>query len=775
MLGTRHLPDIIELLVEFSHKWRCIGTALRFTPQDLDKIQACPTLVMNAPESYMTRVVEDWIQGKCKHTLPPKISTLERVLNSRTVGLGKLADKLQAYVEDLPANSPIENSVQCYVCFSLQVSLSSTQIVEVKSTSNLRRDLAVEEDRAVLFEVKVSSDIGCKVSPTYQWIVNGQNLRDCKEFFGSNSPILCLTKADIGMDGFMFTCKLTLNESHNAIETKSIMLRVDCMLDDYSSSLALLYSLKPEVPEDTWPPVSNTKYINLALIKQEQVVSGSEYAYFTIRGDIDDIIQHKDKIEFDDIVRGLTVGQVLFIEGRPGSGKTTFVNKITQKWATSNVKLGVRLVLLVSLRVLNNLKVSKPNLSDILNLFQDLKIGKQHIEERNGKGVCFIFDGLDEFSPKDGKTSIVFKIISKSYLSQSTVIVASCPSALAKLRSKASKVIEVLGFLKDQIFEYFDHYPFSDCMQVEHLKRHLFSHLNILHMCYLPIHAAMVAYLYQVTGEIPQTETDIYTHFTMSTVKRSVSKTADIDLEDDHQFYDECESYLKQICKLALEKTVLNKQVLHQDEVKPYFRAPKFDEDTSLGLITIDRTAGLYGFKDVYTFLHLTFQEYLAACFINTLSNQEQVAKHGAKPHMLVVWKFFCGLQRSKLGCKFLSICEKTEGRSLFHFQCVYESQYQETCNQLLKSTNGNMEITGKYLTTPDFSAIGFVTAKPIITPVKFTLSHCNINIEPINQVHYPNIEKISLVELEMEPPSLNNVLSESPTAGPNQHFKDSR
>ena len=39
-------------------------------------------------------------------------------------------------------------------------------------------------------------------------------------------------------------------------------------------------------------------------------------------------------------------------------------------------------------------------------------------------------------------------------------------------------------------------------------------------------------------------------------------------------------------------------------EVSSYFIIKKH-KDASLDLITIDRTAGLYGFNDVYTFLHL--------------------------------------------------------------------------------------------------------------------------------------------------------------------------
>lgn len=114
---------------------------------------------------------------------------------------------------------------------------------------------------------------------------------------------------------------------------------------------------------------------------------------------MDDVLQNKEKIDFVAIVAGITVGHVLFIEGRPGSGKTIFVYRISQHWAISS-NGPIRLLLLVSLRVLNNLNKRRLYLADILDLFKDLKVSKKLIEERNGCGVCFIFDGLDEFSPQ---------------------------------------------------------------------------------------------------------------------------------------------------------------------------------------------------------------------------------------------------------------------------------------------------------------------------------------------------------------------------------------
>ena len=311
------------------------------------------------------------------------------------------------------------------------------------------------------------------------------------------------------MDGCNFSCRIS--DGSNYSTTVPITLKVSCPLDKHRESLASMYLAQPEVPEDTWPPQASKTYVNLAIIKQDKRLNyRSKYAHETIRNDMDDVFEQKEKIEYSDVLKSLKSGHVLFVEGRPGCGKTTFVNKITQDWTGAH-NGPIRLVLLVSLRMLNLLYLQKPtlDLSDLLQLFGTLKKSKEAVEEREGKGVCFIFDGLDEFSPLDGYESIVFKIIQKSYLRQSTVIVASRPAATATWRSKANQVIEVLGFLREQILEYFDSYPFSEELKSAELREYLLSHPNIAHMCYLPIHAAMVAYLYEVTGEIPRTETKI--------------------------------------------------------------------------------------------------------------------------------------------------------------------------------------------------------------------------------------------------------------------------
>lgn len=152
----------------------------------------------------------------------------------------------------------------------------------------------------------------------------------------------------------------------------------------------------------------------------------------------------------------------------------------------------------------------------------------------------------------------------------------------------------------------------------------------------------------------------------------------------------------------------------------------------SLGLITVDRTAGLYGIKDMYTFLHLTFQEYLAACHISTLSDEEQlklIQQHGEKLHMLVVWKFYCGLVEN---LKFESILDKTAGRILYHIQCAYESQKSLICIQLLEHIGYHIRLNNEYLTTTDFTAIGYVVKNSKI-PTELSISRCIMTTEAID------------------------------------------
>ena len=182
-------------------------------------------------------------------------------------------------------------------------------------------------------------------------------------------------------------------------------------------------------------PVGNSTFINLVLIKQSPI---SRCDYYTVRGDMDDILETKERVEYEEIFREYREGALVLIEGRPGSGKTTLVHKVSRDWAKGEkVLLGAKMVFLITLRFLN-FSGRDRSLLDILEEFYDGEVLRKKIEhdlqECGGKGVCFIIDGLDEYQHKNKKESVIYQLIYKQCLRFSMVIVASRPVATDEVK-----------------------------------------------------------------------------------------------------------------------------------------------------------------------------------------------------------------------------------------------------------------------------------------------------------------------------------------------------
>ena len=288
------------------------------------------------------------------------------------------------------------------------------------------------------------------------------------------------------------------------------------------------------------------------------------------------------------------------------------------------------------------------------------------------EGLCFILDGLDEYRPKSMSNTFIFELIKRLRLPNAVVIIASRPAASARFRRIAHKKIEVIGFLKPQVYRYVEEYPFSERDKRKDLHRYLERHRNVHHMCYLPIHAAMVCYLFDIMGgTLPRTE----------------------------------------------------------NEVSDFFRDVHCGKE-SMGLITVDCMARKCGFENLYTFHHLTFQEYLAAYHIYMLNEAEQLQllkKHGKKRYMQMVWKFYCGLTRFKeKDIRFLEIMKSAGKNDLFGIQCAFVSQQSTTCDYVVQSCeSGALSFQGHFLTPPDLAAIGYVLKNATCPVEKLVLNRC--------------------------------------------------
>ena len=723
------VPALTEILARHSSKWEVIAISLGLPDNKIKNIAA--KNVSKPVEVALNEVLLSWVRGESEHAKPATMKCLQKALRSNTVGLGALANEVGLVNSQMVKHS---------VC----------DIPEEFGIDDHTKHVDVTEGNYTLLEVQISGNH----KATYLWTHSEFGTPfNIKRKISSNC-ILCIIGSDISLEGY-YKCEVTCTEGDKTpLYTEPIPVTVHTPIDQYKSFLVDRYTCCPEMPSE-WPPASINSYINLALIKQEHIHKAGKYGRCTIRGDMDDIYKDKESITYDKALGSLSSGACLLIEGRPGSGKTTLVHKFSQDWARNEITMThVRLLFLIHLRGF----CSDPNigLCDLIGCYfrcsARVEVIEKYADKHQGLGLCFVLDGLDEYMPQR-KDAFIYQLIRKQVLPKSIVIVASRPAAAADFRKKATRQIEVLGFLRDQIYDYIENYHFS-CPSKSHtgLIKYLDEHPNVLHMCYLPIHTCMVCFLYDnLESNLPQTETSIYAEFTRCTMLRMLYRddnNSDMCIESLNDLHEPQNQLYVSICKLAFEMTKSSKQVMTQTEVKDFFNLQPTDKDC-LGLITVDKMAMMCGLQNLYTFLHLTFQEFLAAFYITSLEEVKQIElieQFRSATQMKQVWKFYCGLVPFNCtNSTVIKLISQSCHGTPFKVQCSFESQQSCTCDSV--ADKNSLMFKDHFFTSSDLTAMAYVISNAQHQCVrKIVFDKCTIGMEGVEILAKKACGKLSFV-----------------------------
>uniref|UniRef100_UPI00398EF916 NACHT, LRR and PYD domains-containing protein 3-like n=1 Tax=Pristiophorus japonicus TaxID=55135 RepID=UPI00398EF916 len=365
------------------------------------------------------------------------------------------------------------------------------------------------------------------------------------------------------------------------------------------------------------------------LVEHELLARGRDHEEWTkkhLRGEL-------EKIQTDQLFhssfsrRKSESGSSAAVNGVAGIGKTTLVQKMVHDWATGKIYPHFQFVFSFKFRDLNDINC-RINLRNLIldqypyfgNILRELW--------KNPERLLFIFDGLDEFKdsidfadnrrntepqhrctdPEDrcGVSDIVYSLIQHKLLPGCSVLVTSRPTALHLLeKAEISVWAEILGFVGEERKEYFNKF-FEDQTVAAAVIKHVEENEILYTMCYNPSYCwilglALGPFFTQRDRRhqrVPKTITQLYSYYIYNILKnhsREIESPRDV---------------LLKLGEMAFTGVSEKKIVFRNGDLINYKLQPsQFLSGFMMELLERDDSAQ----SVVYTFPHLTIQEFVAA------------------------------------------------------------------------------------------------------------------------------------------------------------------
>ena len=346
------------------------------------------------------------------------------------------------------------------------------------------------------------------------------------------------------------------------------------------------------------------------------------------RGGAEQVPLSKEPIEYANVLTfspsPVMSRKRVLIEGVPGSGKSTLVQRMCHDWSVGGFAHDYELVIQVTLRSLP--KDRELSLEDLIYTTVADKADIQeivcYVSLHQGAGVLFVFDGYDEMPEEMRQKSIICDILDGRPAPLSSFVITTRPISAESLYSCVDRRVEICGFGDKEVKDYITKYYASfNPAAGKKLLSTLSTRPNIKMLCYVPLLLTMICFLTAHGGDtqgIPPTMHQLYVDIIIHTVnynlKREGKKERAGSLEDIMKL---CPSFDK-LADLALEGIVTDTII---------FGKLNFEvDDALLGLINCIQSQTRFGTTTrTWHFLHRTLQEFMAGLAMTKKPSEEQV------------------------------------------------------------------------------------------------------------------------------------------------------
>ena len=291
--------------------------------------------------------------------------------------------------------------------------------------------------------------------------------------------------------------------------------------------------------EEEWPPDQPSSIVNLALIHYKSTRTQQEVIEISKR--CKEGASHVDKPTSSSLhsndttdIKKLFIPEAstkppkhILIEGAPGIGKTVLSKEIAYQWANGELLQEHNLVFLMFLRDPRLHKVK--SVKEILELFTSENSSDLYdiVKKYRGGNVAFVFDGFDEYPVALQKKSFITNLIKGEndgrLFINSTVVVTSRPTATLSLHHIVDRRIEILGFPKEERDKYISLSLRDSLDKFQEIDKYLKRHSIINNLCYIPLHLAILMYLFQ-QDSLPETLTEMNEYFIINTIYRYLER-----------------------------------------------------------------------------------------------------------------------------------------------------------------------------------------------------------------------------------------------------------
>ncbi|XP_036418740.1 NACHT, LRR and PYD domains-containing protein 12-like [Colossoma macropomum] len=347
-------------------------------------------------------------------------------------------------------------------------------------------------------------------------------------------------------------------------------------------------------------------------------------------------------IKFSDIFKVScdhnALGTKVLTVGIAGVGKTACVQKFILDWAEDSCNQDIDFILFLPFRELNLIKDEQCSLWDLLLYFHDELCGGDVKEILNGRSSVFlILDGLDEsrislnfnkkrvsnVTEKTTLDKLIPSLIKGELLPSAIIWITSRPAAASQIpRKYFDHVTEIRGFSDPQKDQYIRK-RIRDQHQASRIISHIKTARSLHILCHIPVFCRIsVTVLQKMLTEgkdmknAPTTLTEMYIRFLLfQTMQKSEKyEGQQKEINTVQTFTRDKQTGALNILKLgrlAFLQLQMGQLLFYESDLK------ECGIDVDEGLVYSGVCTQVFK-KDekIFSFVHLSFQEFLAAIFV---------------------------------------------------------------------------------------------------------------------------------------------------------------